>query len=104
MGAEILTLADFKVFESKINDNLEAIKSNQLDILKRLNCLSYTDLGAPSQTGYITAQEFMKAVHIRRWKFNQLIFDNKIKTIKKSRRIYVPVSEVDRFFTDPSVR
>ncbi|MDP4244550.1 MAG: hypothetical protein Q8932_01770 [Bacteroidota bacterium] len=46
----------------------------------------------------------MDAVRIRRWKFNQLIAGNKIKTIKKRRKIYVLATEIDRFFTDPSIQ
>ena len=47
---------------------------------------------------------YMNAVGIKRWKFNQLIECNKIRTIKKKRKIYVPTGEVERFFLDPSVQ
>jgi hypothetical protein len=46
----------------------------------------------------------MDAVKIRRWKFDQLIAGNLIKTIKKKRKIYVPESEIQRYFTDPSIQ
>ena|SRR5579863_3861526 len=52
----------------------------------------------------LPALAFMKAVHIGRWKFDQLVQANKIKTIKKKRKIYVPGSEVDRYFTDPDIQ
>lgn len=52
----------------------------------------------------ITAVEFMAAVRIKRTKFDRLVAANKIKTIKKKRKIYVPVSEVDRYFRDPSIQ
>jgi hypothetical protein len=52
---------------------------------------------------FITAGEFMEAVRIRRWKFDQLIGSNKIKTIKKGRKIYVLASEVHRYFMDASI-
>jgi hypothetical protein len=55
-------------------------------------------------SGFLTALEFMNAVKIKRWKFDQLIGGNKIKAIKKKRRIYVPVSEVERYFTDPKIQ
>ncbi len=53
---------------------------------------------------FITASEFMESVKIGRWKFDQLIRLNKIKTIKKERKIYVLATEVDRYFMDSSIR
>lgn len=47
---------------------------------------------------YITAMEFMSAVRIGRTKFDQLVAQNRVKTIKKDRKIYVPVGEVERYF------
>jgi hypothetical protein len=55
-------------------------------------------------SGFLTALEFMSAVKIKRWKFDQLISANKIKAVKKKRKIYVPVSEVERYFTDPKIQ
>jgi len=52
---------------------------------------------------FITSSEFMEAVKIRRWKFDQLIGQNKIKAIKKERKIYVLATEVDRYFMDPDI-
>lgn len=54
--------------------------------------------------GYITAKEFMDATRIKRTKFNSLVLSNKIKTIKKSRKVLVPASEVQRYFTDPTIQ
>ena len=56
-----------------------------------------------SKVKNITAIEFMEAVRIGRTKFDHLVSSSKIKTIKKRRKIYVPVSEVDRYFADPSI-
>ena len=42
----------------------------------------------------------MKAVRIRRWKFNCLIKSGKIMTMKKKRKIYVPKGEIERYFTE----
>lgn len=53
---------------------------------------------------YITAKEFMSAVKICRSMFDRLISENKIKTVKKKRKIYVPASEVERYFSDPSIQ
>jgi len=52
----------------------------------------------------ITAQEFMDAIRIKRTKFDQLVAENKIKIIKKRRKIYVPVSEIDRYFEDNRIQ
>ena len=54
--------------------------------------------------GYITAEEYMEKLRIKRWKFNDLISKNLIKTIKKKRKIYVPVTEIDRYFNDPTIQ
>ena len=64
------------------------------------------DLKGTRQTAvkYITAMEFMAAVRIRRTKFDELVKFGKIKVIKKARKIYVPVEEVDRYFSDKSVQ
>lgn len=51
----------------------------------------------------ITAIEFMKAVRICRTKFDKLARGNKIRIIKKQRKIYVPMSEIDRYFNDPTI-
>lgn len=47
---------------------------------------------------YITAKEFMDAVRIKRTKFDKLVQSNSIKTIKKERKIYVPLQEISRYF------
>ena len=53
---------------------------------------------------YILASEFMKAVGIKKSKLYELIGENKIKTVKKSRHLYVLATEVKRYFTDPDIR
>lgn len=50
-------------------------------------------------TPYITAMEFTHEVRIGRTKFDQLVAANKVKTIKKDRKIHVPAGEVERCFT-----
>lgn len=78
---------------------LDEIRRNQEEILKRLNQLSAPmrmDAGIPNP--YVTAGEFMLAVRIRRWKFNQLVMTGKIMSLKKKRKIYVPKGEIERYF------
>ena len=84
-------------------DELINIQKIQQEILKQLqNLQSSSSATVPIKN--ITAKEFMTAVRICRSKFDQLVATNKIKTIKKKRKIYVPVSEVDRYFSDPSIQ
>jgi hypothetical protein len=83
----------------------EVFKQSQQTILARLEQIGNTK--PPDKqilSGYTTAIEFMNAVHIRRSKFDQLVSGNKIKTIKKKRKIYVPISEIERFFSDSSIQ
>ena len=56
-----------------------------------------------SLSEYLTAKEFMEAVNIRRTKFDQLVQTNRIKIIKRLRKIYVPVTEIDRYFKDSTI-
>lgn len=80
-------------------EELISLKLTQQEILKQLqNLLSLKSSTVPIRN--ITAIEFMKAVRIKRTKFDQLVNQNEIRTIKKKRKIYVPISEVDRYFSD----
>jgi len=84
-------------------EDLASIKTSQQEILEQLKQLqSKGPGGVPVK--HITAIEFMAAVRIARSKFDQLVNTSKIKVIKKRRKIYVPVSEVDRYFSDHSIR
>ena len=49
---------------------------------------------------YLTSQEFMEATKIKRSKFEHLVKTNQIKSIKKIRKLYIPASEIDRYFGD----
>jgi hypothetical protein len=82
-------------------DSLKAVQIKILDCLDQIN--TERPPVKPNFLGYLTAIEFMNAVHIRRSKFDQLVAGNKIKTIKKKRKIYVPASEVERYFSDSSI-
>jgi hypothetical protein len=83
---------------------MEQLKSTQLQILEAIKTLHLNNAGKPSSPPvYLTAVEFMRAVRICRSKFDQLSARSKIRVIKKKRKIYVPFSEVERYFTDPSI-
>jgi hypothetical protein len=79
-----------------------AIKNTQQEILQQLKGLQ-TAKQAGIPVNYITAKEFMATVRIGRTKFDELVATNKIKVIKKRRKIYLPLGEVERYFTDRSI-
>lgn len=84
-------------------EELSEIRETQQKILEILKKFSNNKEAESPRIKNITAMEFMAAVRIRRTKFDQLVSCSKIKTFKKGRKIYVPVSEVERYFTDPSI-
>ena len=81
---------------------LASIKKAQQEILQYLKELHAKGPGGLPVKN-ITAKEFMAAVRIGRTKFDQLVQYNKIRVIKKRRKIYVPVGEVDRYFNDAAI-
>ena len=73
-------------------EELSNLQLTQQEILKQLQNLQLsTSPIVPLR--HITAKEFMAAVRICRSKFDQLVGQNKIRIIKKRRKIYVPTSE-----------
>ncbi len=74
----------------------QRIQSMQSEILERLRKISSPRTGF--QVNHITAKEFMDAVRIKRTKFDSPVQGNKIRIIKKERKIYVRVEEVKRYF------
>jgi len=74
------------------------ILEGQAELLRLIQELKGRVPAAAAVVPYITAMEFMQAVRIGRTKFDQLVAANKVKTIKKDRKIYVPVGEVERYF------
>lgn len=74
------------------------IIDGQEEILKLLRELKQVSSTGKVTVPYITAMEFMEAVRIKRTKFDQLVSQNRIKIIKKDRKIYVPFGEVERYF------
>ena len=83
------------------------LKARQSEILALLQDVKAGMLLQPQvpvvTSNYITAKEFMDAVRIRRSKFDQLVAGSKIKTIKKRHKIYLPVSEIERYFKDSTI-
>lgn len=74
---------------------LESIEKGQREIISKLEALS----GVRSNQEYLTVKEFMAKVKIGRTKFDQLIAMNEIDYIRKGRKIYIPSTEVERYFT-----
>lgn len=83
-------------------DQWQSMINTQNTILERLKAM-HTKQPA-FQIKYISAIKFMNAVGIKRTKFDELVHANKLKTIKKKRKIYLPVTEIDRYFTDPNIQ
>lgn len=75
------------------------IKEQQKEILDQIKVLQ-EKRNNQVPTNYITAKEFMETLRIKRTKFDQLVQTNKIRIIKKERKIYVPVKEVDKYFSN----
>jgi hypothetical protein len=83
---------------------LVSLKASQAEILNELKNIQAAGRLKTLNPTYVTAKEYMAAVKICRSKFDQLIAGSKIKTIKKRRKIYVPSSEIERYFIDPSIQ
>ena len=70
----------------------------QKTILEEIKKLKLESEPNAISAGFITAKEFMSTIRIGRTKFDQLVRANKIRSIKKDRKIYVPIGEVERYF------
>jgi hypothetical protein len=82
-------------------DLVKQMHENQRAIMDKLHNLNTE---SPTSSEYITATEFMDALRIRRSKFDELRHQNMIKTLEKGRKIYVPSSEIKRYFEDNSIK
>jgi hypothetical protein len=76
----------------------QKLLQGQAELLRLVQELKGRQPATAAVVPYITAMEFMQAVRIGRTKFDQLVAANKVKTIKKDRKIYLPVGEVERYF------
>src|ERR1700722_11146754 len=105
MVVDIVTAADLAIFQEKIQTDLGKMMERLQQIGDRMEQLNKR-IAAPDtiQSGYLPALDYMRTVGIKRWKFDQLIAGNKIRAVKKKRKIYVPVGEVERYFKDPSIQ
>lgn len=76
-------------------ETFNEIKETQQRIIRALESLKVL---TPVQPTFLTALEFMKKCKISRGTFDALRDQNRINVRKVGRKIYVPASEVDRFF------
>lgn len=84
------------------NNELKEIKEVLKTLASKLDSNgAYNNSNIPE---YLTAVEFMERLSISRSKFDMLVLKGKIRTIKKGRKIYVPATEVERYFTDSSIK
>lgn len=79
-------------------EKLAAIESWQQQIIELIKSINQSK--AAGGKSHLTAKEFMVAVSIGRSKFDQLIAGNQIRSIKKKRKIYIPATEVERYFEE----
>ena len=100
MGVEVVSKQELCEILERVASELSEVKSLQRQIFDKLNAIKP---GGRVMAEYIPAQDFMDAVNIKRWKFDQLLAANSIKAIKKKRKIYVLATEVSRYFMDPSI-
>ena len=77
------------------------LKKTQQIILEKLENLIPQ---RQTESSYITASEYMDAIRIKRSKFDQLVDQNKIETIKKGRKIYVKAIEIEKYFTSADIK
>lgn len=75
---------------------LESIKKGQKEIINKIDELQ----NKKTEAEYLTVKEFLVKVKIGRSKFDQLIAENAINYVRKGRKIYVPASEVKRYFLE----
>jgi hypothetical protein len=80
-------------------ESFKLIQSELLQLIKGAN----TKTNLTPGSNYMSAIEFMNAVRIKRSRFAKLVNASKIKVIKKGRRIYVPIGEVERYFSDKGI-
>jgi hypothetical protein len=81
-----------QVIELPVED-FQQLKETGQKILRALESLNVVP---PTQ--YLTPIEFMTETKISRWKFDALREYNKLKVIQRGRKLYVPRTEVQRYF------
>lgn len=80
-----------------------AIKEKQEQILSLILEIKRPAPIISSLPEYVTAKEFMAAIRIKRTKFDQLVASGRIRIIKKRHKIYLPATEIERYFKDSSI-
>lgn len=80
-----------------------AIKERQDQILTLIQEIKKPPAVVSALPEYVTAKEFMAAIRIKRTKFDQLVASGRIRIIKKRHKIYLPSSEIDRYFKDSTI-
>ena len=61
-----------------------------------LSALQNLKIVAPTE--YVTPQEFMTETKMSRWKFDALRDCGALKAIQRGRKLYVPRTEIQRYF------
>ncbi len=74
---------------------LDKLQRTQDIILEKLESIQS---GNSSPDEYLTAVQFMERIKISRATFDEKRAKNEIKVISKGRKLYVPSSEIKRYF------
>ncbi|SEW15072.1 hypothetical protein [Chitinophaga arvensicola] len=84
--------------------DLISLRKLMEDVRAKIDTTFTSNISPSREPDYILKAEFMAATGMKRSKFQELINSSAIKTVKKKRKVYVLASEINRYFTDPSIQ
>lgn len=76
----------------------EEFQQLKTDLKILINKMNTPTSSTTNDIDFLTAKQFMEKTHMCRSTFDELRNHNKLKVIKKGRKIFVPNSEVQRYF------
>jgi len=74
-------------------EDLNQLRSDLNEIKKSLQ-----NIGAMKRPEYISIKEWCKETKMSWWKFNELRNNGRLKTITRGKKVYIPSSEITRYF------
>lgn len=91
MNNKVSEIPTIVMLPSSVLDKLQRTQEQILEKLENIQPGSSND-------EYLTAVQFMEKVKISRATFDEKRANNEIKVISKGRKLYVPSSEIRRYF------
>ena len=76
-------------------ERFQALEKTQEIILRKIDNLLGSEKDDPD---FLTAKQFMAKTHMCRTTFDELRNSNRINVLKKGRKIFVPATELKRYF------